>query len=159
MKRAVVLLTLAAKCALPVIGFASTVVVPPHRRGIIRRRRHPASSSSRSFPHATACDDDVAACNDIATRLLRTCDEYGRVGSKLTEEQRNVIDDLARSLGPHSDIDPAGCDARLRGRHELMYSASTGPSSGAFGPLVGTVSQSFVDEVRTRFFIFLRFGA
>ena len=36
----------------------------------------------------------------------------------------------------------------MEGRHELIYSASPGASSGALGPLVGKVSQSFLDETR-----------
>ena len=63
--------------------------------------------------------------------------------------QRTVIDNLALSLAPYSDFAPAQYDKEhLRGRHELIYSASQGASSGAIGPLVGTVSQSFIDEVR-----------
>lgn len=144
MKRITILLALATKCPPLVIGFASIVVVP-QRRGVVRRR-HPSPSSL--LLHATASEGGIDVMNDIASRLLRTCDEYGRVGSRLTEYQRKVIDDLAISLAPYSDIAPAESDLRLRGRHDLIYSASPGPSSGALGPLVGTVSQSFVDEVR-----------
>ena len=86
--------------------------------------------------------------NELASRLLKTCAEYGQIGSKLTDDQRATIDALASSLGPYSDRAPAQCDQRLRGRHELIYSASPGASSGALGPLVGAVSQSFMDEVR-----------
>ena len=87
--------------------------------------------------------------NELASKLLNTCAEYGQIGAKLTEEQRAVIDNLALSLAPFSDSAPAQFDKEhLRGRHELIYSASQGASSGAIGPLVGTVSQSFLDEVR-----------
>lgn len=87
--------------------------------------------------------------NELASKLLNTCAEYGQIGAKLTEEQRAVIDNLALSLAPYSDSAPAQFDKEhLRGRHELIYSASQGASSGAIGPLVGTVSQSFLDEVR-----------
>jgi len=87
--------------------------------------------------------------NELASKLLNTCAEYGQIGAKLTEEQRAVIDNLALSLAPYSDSVPAQFDKEhLRGRHELIYSASQGASSGAIGPLVGTVSQSFLDEVR-----------
>ena len=89
--------------------------------------------------------------NEAASRLLKTCAEYGRVGSKLTDDQRATVDDLAYALGQYSDRAPARFDQLLRGRHELIYSASPGASSGALGPLVGTVSQSFVDEVRLFF--------
>lgn len=87
--------------------------------------------------------------NELASILLNTCAEYGQIGAKLTEKQRAVIDNLALSLAPYSDSAPAQFDKEhLRGRHELIYSASQGASSGAIGPLVGTVSQSFLDEVR-----------
>lgn len=84
--------------------------------------------------------------NDLAARLLNTCADYGQIGSKLTEDQRATIDDLASSLTPFSDPAPAQID--LTGTHELIYSASPGGSSGAVGPLVGKVSQTFLDEER-----------
>jgi hypothetical protein len=87
--------------------------------------------------------------NELASQLLSTCAKYGQIGAKLTDEQRAAIDNLALSLAPYSDFAPAQYDKEyLRGRHELIYSASQGASSGAIGPLVGTVSQSFIDEVR-----------
>jgi hypothetical protein len=87
--------------------------------------------------------------NELASQLLSTCAKYGQIGAKLTDEQRAIIDNLALSLAPYSDSAPAQYDKEyLRGRHELIYSASQGASSGAIGPLVGTVSQSFIDEVR-----------
>ena len=36
--------------------------------------------------------------NELASRLLKTCAEYGQIGSKPTNEQRANIDDLASSL-------------------------------------------------------------
>jgi hypothetical protein len=40
-------------------------------------------------------EDEV---NELASRLLKTCAEYGQIGSKPTNEQRANIDDLASSL-------------------------------------------------------------
>ena len=84
--------------------------------------------------------------NELATKLINKCQEYGQIGSKLTEEQQTIIDELASALIPYSDSGPA--QVNLQGRHDLIYSASPGASSGAFGPFVGTVSQSFLDEER-----------
>jgi len=84
--------------------------------------------------------------NELATKLINKCKEYGQIGSKLTEEQQTIIDELASALIPYSDDGPAQVD--LQGRHDLIYSASPGASSGALGPFVGSVSQSFLDEER-----------
>lgn len=84
--------------------------------------------------------------NSIATKLLETCSEYGQVGSKLTEEERAIIDDIAASLNPSSSPSPAKIE--LTGKHELIYSASPSASSGALGPLTGKVTQSFLDETK-----------
>ena len=81
---------------------------------------------------------------NIATKLLTTCAEFGQVGSKLTEEERTIIDDIAASLNPSSSPSPAKIE--LSGKHELIYSASPSASSGALGPLTGKVTQSFLDE-------------
>jgi len=41
--------------------------------------------------------------------------------------------------------DPAPAQIDLGGTHDLIYSAAPGGSSGAVGPLVGKVQQSFLD--------------
>ncbi|KAL7531167.1 hypothetical protein ACHAWF_003653 [Thalassiosira exigua] len=86
------------------------------------------------------------AVNDLAAELLKTCSDYGQVGSKLTDDQRSTIDNLASSIAPFSD--PAPAEIILGGTHELIYSASPSGSSGAIGPFVGKVTQSFLDDVR-----------
>ena len=116
----------------------------------------PAATTSRSLNRSSLqiCTDLVEAeetdtkpttlKHDLAAKLLSTCDEYGQVGSKLSDEQRSIIDDIAASLGQYSSPSPAKID--LKGKHELVYSASPSASSGALGPLTGKVSQSFLDE-------------
>lgn len=84
--------------------------------------------------------------NDYAKSLLSTCKKFGRVGSKLTQEQRSEIDGIATSLSAYSDDSPAKLP--LIGNHDLIYSASPGGSSGAFGPLTGKVTQSFLGDVK-----------
>ena len=112
-----------------------------------------STSTAISTPDTTATNEDTALSknnsdkvNELATKLINKCKEYGQIGSKLTEEQQTIIDELAEALIPYSDSGPAQVD--LQGRHDLIYSASPGASSGALGPFVGSVSQSFLDEER-----------
>ena len=82
--------------------------------------------------------------NDLADQLITTCIKLGQVGSKLSEEERARIDSIATLLSAFSDPAPAKFD--LQGTHNLVYSASSGGSSGAIGPFVGEVTQSFLSE-------------
>lgn len=88
--------------------------------------------------------------NNAATQLLTTCRNYGQIGSKLTEDQRTEIDTIVSSLSQYSDPSPAKIPLTSNNgeRHELIYSAAPGGSSGAIGPLVGKVSQSFLNETQ-----------
>ena len=109
------------------------------------------SSFTNSYSTTRTCRSllhplQSTATNEIASKLLETCAEYGQVGSKLTEEERSIIDNIASSLSPSSSPSPA--KAELSGKHELIYSASPSASSGALGPLTGQVTQSFLDETR-----------
>lgn len=83
---------------------------------------------------------------DIANQLMSTCTNFGQVGSKLTEEEQSTIDDIVSKLTPYSDSSPAKIE--LKGNHNLVYSASPGGSSGAIGPFVGKVTQSFPNETQ-----------
>mmetsp|Transcript_13866 Transcript_13866/g.26436 ORF Transcript_13866/g.26436 Transcript_13866/m.26436 type:complete len:240 (+) Transcript_13866:160-879(+) len=144
------LIALAAFFALQstsVLGFSSPRKISSSSRcnsGCLALRT--ASSTVQSDITTETNTKDTVAANDLATKLLATCAEYGQIGSKLTENQRSTVDDLASSLSSYSDPAPAQID--LRGTHELIYSAAPGGSSGALGPLVGKVSQTFLDDVR-----------
>jgi hypothetical protein len=119
-----------------VTGFApaATTTSRSHRR-----------SSLQVIAEAEETDTEPTTLkHDLAVKLLSTCAEYGQVGSKLSDEQRSVIDDIAASLSQHSSPSPAKID--LKGKHELIYSASPSASSGALGPLTGKVTQSFLNE-------------
>ena len=155
LNRAVLLaLILVLQCSSSfVVGFSPSI------RKICNSQQHSSSSSVlQSTPTAavstTDIDTDTTALanknsdkvNELATKLISKCQEYGQIGSKLTEEQQIIIDELASALIPYSDAGPAQVD--LQGRHDLIYSASPGASSGALGPFVGSVSQSFLDEER-----------
>lgn len=135
-----------------VIGFSPSIYK------ICNGQQHSSSSSMlQSTPTAVSTPDidtdtikvsnnNSDKVNELATKLINKCKEYGQIGSKLTEEQQTIIDELASALIPYSDDGPAQVD--LQGRHDLIYSASPGASSGALGPFVGSVSQSFLDEER-----------
>ena len=84
--------------------------------------------------------------NNIAKDLIATCKNYGQIGSKLTDEERAEIDTIVSTLSSYSDPSPA--KLLLEGTHELIYSASPGGSSGALGPFVGKVTQSFLDDIQ-----------
>lgn len=95
--------------------------------------------------NTSASDDNGHSSRDsLANQLITRCKQLGQVGSKLSEEDRESIDDIANMLSAFSDSSPARFD--LRGNHDLVYSASPGGSSGAIGPFVGKVTQSFLDE-------------
>lgn len=84
--------------------------------------------------------------NELATELINTCKKYGQIGSKLSADEQQIIDDLAAKLEAFTDSSPA--QVLLQGRHDLIYSSNKGASSGQLGPFVGKVSQSFLDDRR-----------
>lgn len=130
-----------------VLGFSrtgSSRFLSRHVTGGLVLQSTPSTMQSDVTPDAGSEGADHV--NDLATKLLATCAEYGQVGSKLTEDQRATIDDMASALSPYTDTAPAHID--LEGTHDLIYSAAPGGSSGAVGPLVGKVQQSFLDGER-----------
>jgi len=82
--------------------------------------------------------------NTLAQELLDMATKVGQVGSKASEEKRQSLVYLASKLIPLSDASPAR--KILEGSHQLIYSASSGGSSGAVGPFVGKVEQRFKNE-------------
>ncbi|EEC43700.1 predicted protein [Phaeodactylum tricornutum CCAP 1055/1] len=75
--------------------------------------------------------------------LART---LGPVGVYNSEEEQSKLKQLADQLADFSD--PAPALKSLSGRHELVYSAAPGGSSGKlFGPIFGRVTQEFVDDL------------
>lgn len=140
----IIILSVAAQTALVsgFTGFFSPASLSSRSKVVL------AEQSAISVPNTKTTSDtiDDDKRNNIATKLLTTCSKYGQVGSKLTEEERSIIDDIAASLSPSSSPSPAKIE--LSGKHELIYSASPSASSGALGPLTGKVTQSFLDETR-----------
>ncbi len=117
------------------VGF-SPATLPPLRSTV---------TSTETNTKTTIKNDNDDERNDLAAKLLTTCAQYGQVGSKLSEEERSIIDGIAASLG-QSSSSPSPAKIELSGKHELIYSASPSASSGALGPLTGKVTQSFLDE-------------
>merc|ERR1719203_124901 len=143
MNRAAMLAMLLALQSTFALGFSPSVA---HRRS---SGRHLVLQATPSTSVDTIAETNLANNNEvdeIASELLKTCADFGQIGSKLTEDQRGIIDNLASSLSTYSDPAPAQID--LQGRHELIYSAAPGASSGAVGPLVGEVGQSFLDDTK-----------
>ena len=138
----IILLPVATQTAL-VSGFTgSSVTTCRSNKVVLSAEQFVTAPYANTKSTSDTIDDEKR--NNIATKLLTTCAEYGQVGSKLTEEERSIIDDIAASLSPSTSPSPA--KIALSGKHELIYSASPSASSGALGPLTGKVTQSFLDE-------------
>lgn len=97
---------------------------------------------------AATKDTPTAATRDQAvTNLLDLARQYGPIGSLQSQEIQDAILSAARELVPFSDPKPARISLPAgQAPHELVYSASTGGSSGLlFGNVYGSVSQVFND--------------
>jgi hypothetical protein len=82
--------------------------------------------------------------DDLVRQVLRLGRQYGPIGNRQPEQCRAQILEAALALAPHSD--PAPARIPLSGVHRLVYSDSTGASSGTlFGPVHGLVTQEFVN--------------
>ena len=138
----IILLPVATQTAL-VSGFTGSSVTTCRSNKVVLSAEQSVTAPYANTKSTSDTIDDEKR-NNIATKLLTTCAEYGQVGSKLTEEERSIIDDIAASLSPSTSPSPA--KIALSGKHELIYSASPSASSGALGPLTGKVTQSFLDE-------------
>ncbi|KAL7518569.1 hypothetical protein ACHAWX_003383 [Stephanocyclus meneghinianus] len=115
----------------------------------LRAVERPTTIASDDIKEVSVGNDRDGVCSsttrdDLANELIKTCKKLGQVGSKLSDVDRDKIDDIARMLSAFTESAPAKFD--LRGTHNLVYSASPGGSSGAIGPFVGEVTQSFLDE-------------
>jgi len=82
--------------------------------------------------------------NEISQKLVQIARSVGQVGSKSTDENRELLSSIAKQLAPYSDEKPARIP--ISGVHDLIYSASPGGSSGTIGPFVGKVTQKFIDD-------------
>ena len=139
------------------LSFSTPTSTYPRSTGIGRRVAYSSLLRAVESPNSIVTDgiqkfdvgnngDCFGSSNrdDLANQLIKTCKKFGQVGSKLNEEDRANIDDIASMLSAFSEPAPAKFD--LKGTHDLVYSASPGGSSGAIGPFVGKVTQSFLNK-------------
>jgi hypothetical protein len=108
------------------------------------RRRHASScaaqflSASSSSTNVELSTKDIARVREVVS-LART---LGPIGVSCSDEDQARILEAARSL---KDLPGSSVVPNLEGLHRLVYSAAPGGSSGKIGPLVGTVTQEFVN--------------
>jgi hypothetical protein len=89
---------------------------------------------------STATDRD-----QLVIDLLTAAKKVGPVGSLASDEEREMMETLAKKLIGKSDRKPAR--QKLEGVHTLCYSAAPGGSSGRLvGPVYGKVKQTFLDN-------------
>jgi len=89
--------------------------------------------------------DSLAERNDRILKVLGTAGVVGQVGSLASEEDQELMEEVAEDVISLSESKPARIP--LTGEHRLIYSAAKGASSGrVFGNVVGKVSQFFEDE-------------
>jgi hypothetical protein len=87
----------------------------------------------------------ILARNEKVQELLGAALKVGQAGSMATEEERSLMESLAKQAVKSTDPKPA--KYRLEGVHNLVYSAAPGGSSGRlFGNVVGKVTQVFEDD-------------
>lgn len=84
--------------------------------------------------------------NDVAWELIDKAVAVGQIGAKASEEDQTEIASLSAKLASYSRGNGDYARLELSGVHELVYSTSPGGSSGAIGPFVGKVTQTFVDD-------------
>mmetsp|Transcript_14074 Transcript_14074/g.29726 ORF Transcript_14074/g.29726 Transcript_14074/m.29726 type:complete len:197 (-) Transcript_14074:3711-4301(-) len=83
--------------------------------------------------------------NAKIANVLGTAGSVGQAGSLASEEDRMLMEEVAKEAIPLSLNKPARVP--LTGKHKLIYSAAPGASSGRiFGNVVGKVSQVFEDD-------------
>jgi hypothetical protein len=89
-------------------------------------------------------DSGTTNRDELIQQVLRLGRLYGPIGNRQTDECQAQILEAALALAPFSD--PAPARIPLTGVHRLVYSDSTGASSGTlFGPVFGLVTQEFVN--------------
>jgi len=109
----------------------------------------PSSSSSSLSPviiKASVADnyDEVEKISAVR-KVLEMARKVGPIGADASQADQDELVRLSEALLPYSDLDPAGVE--LDGVFNLIYSASTGSSSGKlFGPFHGSVKQEFLEN-------------
>jgi hypothetical protein len=78
--------------------------------------------------------------------LLFLSRKYGPLGFKQPEEIQKQVRKAAEACRDDSTRNASPAKAPLTGVHSLVYSSSSGGSSGKVGPFAGKVTQTFVDD-------------
>mmetsp|Transcript_8614 Transcript_8614/g.14566 ORF Transcript_8614/g.14566 Transcript_8614/m.14566 type:complete len:225 (-) Transcript_8614:181-855(-) len=94
----------------------------------------------------------VSERDEKVQEVLALGRELGPIGAFADPDDQSRIVEMARGLAKFSD--PCPSEAPYRGIHRLVYSDSTGGSSGRlFGPVYGSVTQTFLDDDSNATFI------
>ena len=132
------------------VATISTFISPALPFSLSPADKNTARNGSHLLWSVTASTQDagvtISARDKIAERLLVAVAEAGQVGSKATEAQIDSVKALADELTSYSERNPSRVP--LVGVHSLLYSMSPGGSSGALGPFIGRVTQTFPDDKR-----------
>ena len=149
------------------ITIASTqaFLIQPTRSGILSTNRintsHCRNRSTTTCHHAEQTDttsSGVVTASPIPSEQIPTIKDFlskakelGPIGADLTEEQQQSLLDYAQTkLQP---INPTSNPTSISlengpSLHKLYYSNAKGGSSGKLGPLIGQVTQEFVDSTK-----------
>jgi hypothetical protein len=85
--------------------------------------------------------------NDNILKLLDTAGKIGQVGSLASEDDQQLMEDVAKNVALAFNKESKPARYTLTGEHKLVYSAAPGASSGRiFGNVVGVVSQYFEND-------------
>jgi hypothetical protein len=104
-----------------------------------------ASGRKLPFRSDAALRSTATDREQLVMDLLAAAKKIGPVGSLASEEERDMMETLAKKLIGKSDRKPAR--QKLEGVHTLCYSAAPGGSSGRLvGPVYGKVKQTFLDN-------------
>jgi len=86
---------------------------------------------------------EISRCKNALEQL---CASAPKNGVGVSEELKVEVDEAAAALAPFCGAQPARVP--LSGVWDLVYCTAPGGSSGKVGPVVGDVTQTFVDERR-----------
>jgi hypothetical protein len=99
------------------------------------------------FKTASASTSTSAQVEQDVKALLTRARQLGPIGANQGQEIQDDMTQQALKLTKSSTANPARLP--LQGVHRLVYSHSAGASSGKlWGPLVGAVTQYFIDDTR-----------
>lgn len=100
-------------------------------------------SFARRMSVSTSTDRDQKV-----QEVLSIARQQGPIGAFTSQEDQDSLLEMAKKLSDYSDPDPS--TAPYRGVHDLVYSSSSGQSSGLIaGPIYGKVTQTFLDDNET----------